>query len=219
MLRYERAMQELARLLKFGPRDPGWLDGLEKEMAEAGFEIAETRAATVARLNASLLLRGEAGAFPCAELGLAGDTDRTVREHGPDAVEILRKAFADTRLRDAETRRTSVGPHATDLSARHMGKRMDARDCSTGEQKALLVSVVLAQAREIAHERQGRTPILLLDEIAAHLDSQRRASLSEEILALGAQAWLTGTDLALFDGLSGHADVFFVEAGKILRQN
>jgi DNA replication and repair protein RecF len=142
-----------------------------------------------------------------------------VQEHGPDAMEILRNALAGARLRDAETRRTGVGPHVSDLSARHMGRRMDARDCSTGEQKALLVSVVLAHAREIAQERGGRTPILLLDEIVAHLDSQRRASLSEEILALGAQAWLTGTDLALFDGMSRHADVFLVEAGKILRQN
>ncbi|HEY2446305.1 MAG TPA: DNA replication/repair protein RecF [Rhizomicrobium sp.] len=219
VLRYEHAMRERARLLKFGPRDPAWLDALEKEMAEAGAEIATARAATLERLNASLRRRGEAGAFPSAQLGLVGDTDRLVEREGARAAECLRDSLADARLRDAETRRTNVGPHQSDLSARHTGKRMDARDCSTGEQKALLISIVLAEARELAEVRNGRAPILLLDEISAHLDAPRRAALFDEIVALGAQAWLTGTDRSLFEDLAERADIFLVEAGEFARTN
>jgi DNA replication and repair protein RecF len=217
-LRYEHAMRERARLLKYGPRDPGWLDGLEKEMAEAGIEIATARAATVERLNRSLERRGRAGAFPCAQLTLMGDSDSLLAEHGHAAATALQASFARARLHDAEARRTTVGPHLSDLAARHSEKRMDARDCSTGEQKALLISIMLADAWELAHIRGGQTPVLLLDEIAAHLDGRRRAALFEEIVALGAQAWLTGTDLSLFDGLRGRADTFLVDAGQFTRQ-
>ena len=103
-------------------------------------------------------------------------------------------------MRDAEAGRTLVGPHTTDLAVRHTAKRTEARDCSTGEQKALLISIMLADARELARAREGLAPILLLDEIAAHLDAIRRAALFEEIHSLGAQAWMTGTDLSLFEG-------------------
>ncbi len=217
-LRYEQAMRERARLLKYGPRDPGWLDGLEKEMAEAGIEIARARALAVERLNRSLAKREHAGAFPCAQLTLAGDTDALLSEHGDAALDALRASFAQARLRDAEARRTTVGPHLSDLAARHAEKRMDARDCSTGEQKALLISIILADAWELAHIRAGYTPVLLLDEIAAHLDARRRDALFEEIVALGAQAWLTGTDLSLFEGLRGRSDIFSVDAGQLVRQ-
>ncbi len=104
------------------------------------------------------------------------------------------------RLRDAEAGRTLAGPHTTDLHVRHTAKRADARDCSTGEQKALLISIVLADARDLSRARAGLAPILLLDEIAAHLDAMRRAALFEEIDSLAAQAWMTGTDLSLFGG-------------------
>ncbi|HEY1614723.1 MAG TPA: DNA replication/repair protein RecF [Rhizomicrobium sp.] len=217
-LRYEHAMRERARLLKSGPRDPGWLDGLEKEMAEAGIEIARARAETVARLNEALAGRGQAGAFPCAQLALAGDTDTLLAEHGDDATRMLAQAFARARLRDAEARRTTLGPHLSDLTARHAEKRMDARDCSTGEQKALLISIVLADAWELARMRGGHAPVLLFDEIAAHLDARRRAALCDEIVALETQAWLTGTDLALFESLSGRADIFTIDAGQFVRQ-
>jgi DNA replication and repair protein RecF len=216
-LRYEQAMRERARLLKFGPRDPGWLSGLENEMAEAGMEIAAARVATVERLNGALAERAQAGVFPSAELALQGETDTLVAEKGRDAADALRAGFASARIRDAEARRTTLGPHVSDLAARHSDKRMDARDCSTGEQKALLISIVLADAWELSRERGGFAPILLLDEIAAHLDARRRAALCEEILALGAQAWLTGTDLALFENLGPHADIFAVEAGNFTR--
>ncbi|MEI9994047.1 MAG: DNA replication/repair protein RecF [Rhizomicrobium sp.] len=216
--RYETAMRERARLLKFGPRDPAWLDGLETEMVEAGIAMAAARAQTVARLNRALAARGEAGAFPSAQLALDGDTDVLLAELGEGAAATLREKLARARIRDAEAGRTTVGPHRTDLAVRHTQKRADARECSTGEQKALLISIVLADARELSAARDGHAPLLLLDEVAAHLDARRRTALFEEILALGAQAWMTGTDLSLFEGLQARADVFHVNDGQFVRQ-
>jgi len=202
--RYETAMRERARLLKYGPRDPVWLDGLENEMAEAGIVIAQGRAATVEKLSRALAERGEAGAFPAAALNLTDDLHLSTTE-------ALRANLAASRIRDAEAGRTLVGPHTTDLAVRHTAKRADARDCSTGEQKALLISIMLADARELSRARGGLAPILLLDEIAAHLDALRRAALFEEIHALAAQAWMTGTDLSLFDG--ARCEIFEVRDG------
>jgi len=202
--RYETAMRERARLLKFGPRDPSWLEGLENEMAEAGIEIAHARALTVERLSGALAEREVAGVFPAASLALSDDL------HSSSA-DDLRAAFAAGRMRDAEAGRTLVGPHTTDLAVRHTAKRSEARDCSTGEQKALLISIMLADARELSRAREGLAPILLLDEIAAHLDQVRRAALFEEIHALSAQAWMTGTDLSLFR--DAKAEIFEVRDG------
>ncbi len=199
--RYETAMRERGRLLKYGPRDPAWLDGLENEMAEAGTAVAAARRLVVARLNAALA--GRDGAFPAALLNLAGDD----LEQADD----LRAALSASRIRDAESGRTHAGPHLVDLAARHTQKRADARDCSTGEQKALLISIILAFARELTRHRDGLAPLLLLDEIAAHLDQVRRAALFEEIADLSAQAWMTGTDLSLFDGAP--AQIFDVQDG------
>ena len=201
--RYETAMRERARLLKFGPRDPSWLEGLENEMAEAGIAIAQARAATVEKLSGALAER-EGVVFPAASLALSDEI------HLSNA-DDLRAAFASGRMRDAEAGRTLTGPHTTDLHVRHTKKRADARDCSTGEQKALLISIMLADARTLSRVREGLAPILLLDEIAAHLDSVRRAALFEEIHSLSAQAWMTGTDLSLFDG--AQAEIFEVRDG------
>ena len=208
--RYETAMRERARLLKFGPRDPAWLDGLEGEMAEAGIAMTISRAETVARLNLALAARGEAGVFPSAQLALDGETDLLLAEHGEGALVALRERLARARIRDAEAGRTTFGPHLTDLSVRHTQKRTHARECSTGEQKALLISIVLADAWELAKAQDGHAPLLLLDEIAAHLDSRRRAALFEEIVALGAQAWMTGTDPEIFAPMRANADLFEV---------
>lgn len=215
-VRYETAMRERARLLKYGPRDPAWLEGLESDMAETGAAVIAARAATVARLNAALELRGQAGAFPCAQLGVLGDADRLV-EDSADPVSALRERLLRARVRDAEAGRTTFGPHLSDMAVRHTAKRADARECSTGEQKALLISIILAQSWESAH--MNGVPVLLLDEIAAHLDSTRRAALAEEILALGAQAWMTGTDLSLFDAFGSRAETFVVGAGQFVRQD
>ena len=150
-----------------------------------------------------------AGAFPAASLTLTGDILMTARS--------ACAALAASRIRDAESGRTLIGPHVSDLAARHTAKRADARDCSTGEQKALLISIMLAETRELARVRDGMAPLLLLDEIAAHLDVVRRAALFEEIADLGAQAWMTGTDLSLFDG--ARAEIFLVENGQFTRQD
>jgi DNA replication and repair protein RecF len=207
--RYETAMRERARLLKYGPRDPAWLDALEAEMTDAGLAMAQARLETVERLNGALVTRGEAGAFPAAQLAL---------DSGDFTPDEMPERLARARVRDAEAGRTTFGPHLTDLTVRHTTKRADARECSTGEQKALLISIILADAWELSHMREGHAPLLLLDEIAAHLDVVRRGALFEEIVALGAQAWMTGTDLSLFDGLSARADVFHVNDGQFVRQ-
>jgi DNA replication and repair protein RecF len=199
--RYETAMRERARLLKYGPRDPAWLDGLENEMAEAGLLVARARQAAVERLNSALATR--VGAFPAAALNLAEEVYADQN--------ALRDALAKSRIRDAESGRTLAGPHLTDLLARHVQKRADARDCSTGEQKALLIAIMLAFARELTIARDGLAPLLLLDEVAAHLDATRRAALFEEIADLKAQAWMTGTDLSLFE--NARAQIFEVQGG------
>ena len=217
-MRYETAMRERARLLKLGPRDPLWLDGLEAEMAKASAALAMSRANTAARLNAMLAERGEAGAFPCAQLAVEGEIDVLLQEFGANTESKMCALFARARIPDAESGHTTFGPHRSDLAVRHTQKRADARECSTGEQKALLVSIVLADAWELTRARDGLAPLLLLDEIAAHLDARRRAALFEEIIALGAQAWMTGTDLSLFDSLSAGADIFTVENSRFVRQ-
>jgi DNA replication and repair protein RecF len=217
-LRYDTAMRERTRLLQFGPRDPAWLGGLESEMAEAGTAVAQARAETLQGLNRALGERGSAGAFPSARLSLAGETDALVAEQGSGAEPLFRERLRALRMRDAELGRTGMGPHLSDLSVRHVQKRADARDCSTGEQKALLVSIVLAVAWELSRTRDGMPPLLLLDEIAAHLDAERRTALFEEIVVLGTQAWMTGTDLPLFTALRNRADIFVVNDGRLARQ-
>ncbi len=218
-LRYEHAMRERARLLKFGPRDPAWLDGLEAEMAETGIDMTAARLATIARLNAALAAREAAGVFPCAQLSLAGEMAPLTEGDRDAAIAGLKAMLAGARITDAQVRRTTIGPHLCDMAVRHTEKRMDARDCSTGEQKALLISIVLADAWELASARDGHAPLLLLDEVAAHLDARRREALFEEILALRAQAWMTGTDLSLFESLGARADIFSVNAGVFARQD
>ena len=149
--------------------------------------------------------------MPAAALSLSDDLHLS-------SADALRAAFAAGRIRDAEAGRTCHGPHTTDLHVRHTLKRADARDCSTGEQKALLISIMLADARELSRAREGLAPLLLLDEIAAHLDARRRTALFEEIHALSAQAWMTGTDLSLFEDWGARAEIFLVENGQFLRQ-
>jgi DNA replication and repair protein RecF len=207
--RYERATRERLRLLRDGRPDPVWLDALEETMAEAGVTLTQARLIVIERLNEELTARADA--FPCARLAL----DDALGDIATDP-SILRGRFAASRGRDGESGRTNVGPHLADLAVRHTGKRMDARDCSTGEQKALLLSIVLANAW-LQKRRAGLAPFLLLDEVAAHLDADRRAALFEEIVSLSAQAWMTGTDRALFQPLEGRASMLTVEGGQFQR--
>ena len=197
-LAYDKAMRERNRLLKEGPDDPIWFDALEAQMAAAGERIVANRVDALARLTAA---QWEAEtAFPAAELALRGPGE------GPDpqtAAEIA-AALAEGRRRDRAAGRTLAGPHRADISAVWAAKGVPAAQCSTGEQKALLLSLILANARALLQD-QGRRPVLLLDEVAAHLDAGRRSALYDEVVALGLQAVLTGTGRELFDPLAGRA--------------
>lgn len=213
---YESSLRQRSKLLQEGSADPHWLAALEDGLAERGVAIAAARRALVARLNRAI--QGEAGSgFPRCGLDLAGDLDRWLAEDSALLVEErLRAAFNDSRERDAQQGGAKYGPHRSDLLARHLEKNTPAALCSTGEQKALLVGLVLAHARLIAIER-GRPPLLLLDEVAAHLDATRRETLYKEILSLRLQAWLTGTEPAVFDPLVGAAQAFTVAEGQVDR--
>ncbi len=193
-LAYEKAMRQRNRLLKDMVRDPSWYAALEARMAETGAAIHANR---VVALNAIAAAQDQAEtAFPTATLTLLSEM--------PESTEDLRTALADNRKRDLAAGRTLIGPHRADLYGVFAAKDVPAQDCSTGEQKALLVSLILANARALAADF-GAPPILLLDEVAAHLDAARRAALYDEIAALGAQAWMTGTGSELFAELGDRA--------------
>nr|WP_281494192.1 DNA replication/repair protein RecF [Jannaschia sp. S6380] len=194
VLAYEKAMRDRNRLLRDGIRDAHWYEALEAQMARHGTGIHARRADALTRLQAA---QQPDGPFPAATLSLSGPDEETSED-------ALTAALAASRPRDMAAGRTLVGPHRVDLSALYAAKGMEARLCSTGEQKALLISLILANARALAAET-GRAPILLLDEVAAHLDADRRAALYAELLDLGAQAFLTGTGPELFAELGGAA--------------
>jgi DNA replication and repair protein RecF len=205
---YEQAMRERARLLRDGPLDASWLTALEGTMAETGIAIAAARRETVARLDQA---SAEAiGPFPATRLALTGEIEALLeRLPALGAEDEMRTRLKELRRQDAESGTTLLGPHRSDLVVRHAITGMPAAEGSTGEQKALLIAIVLAHARLQAALRD-RAPLLLLDEVAAHLDPARRGALFGEILRLGGQAWLTGTDAALFEGLRGRAQFFSV---------
>lgn len=194
---YEKTMRERNKLLKENVRDPMWYGVLETRLAETGATIHENRVQTLGFLSAA---QSQAEtAFPTADLELVHSEDAM-----PANSADLKDAFEASRFRDLAAGRTLVGPHRADLYGVFTAKAVPAKDCSTGEQKALLISLILANARALK-DQIGAPPILLLDEVAAHLDATRRAALYTEISALGAQAWMTGTDAGLFDSLSGQS--------------
>jgi DNA replication and repair protein RecF len=196
-LAYEKAMRERNRLLKNQVQDDHWYRALETQMAQFGTRLHANRMAAVAQLGAAQ--RAAETAFPTAKLELKNDNLSAL-----DAPEHLAQALFENRTRDMAAGRSLVGPHRSDLTACYASKGVLAKDCSTGEQKALLVSLILANARALKQDF-GAPPLLLLDEIAAHLDAHRRAALYDEICALGAQAWMTGTGAELFADLGGRA--------------
>ncbi|MGE4611967.1 MAG: DNA replication/repair protein RecF [Paracoccaceae bacterium] len=204
-LKYEKAMRERNRLLKGNVRDASWYGALEEQMAEAGGAISANRVKVIARLQAAQ--EGAETAFPVADLSLISADELSPEQ----TAETLRDAFEVGRFRDMAAGRTLTGPHRADLHAVYAAKGVEAKLCSTGEQKALLVSLILANARALAQDF-GAPPILLLDEVAAHLDADRRAALYDEICALGAQAWMTGTGPELFEALGGRAN--FIEVSE-----
>jgi len=210
---FEKAMRERNRLLRSGAGDPGWYDALEAQMAEWGVAVAAARRDAVARLGAALA--EQSGPFPSAGLAVGGLLEGWLDELPALAVEDRYRArLASERRGDAEAGGARSGPHKTDLLVRHLGKDMPADLCSTGEQKALLIGVVLADVR-LQAARRGAAPLLLLDEVAAHLDRGRRTALFDILRDLGVQAWMTGTEPELFEALRGQAQYFTVRDGRL----
>lgn len=210
---FERAMRSRNKLLSEGRFDPTWLSGIERQMAGLGVAM------TMARREMMGLLRGlhdpgvGAGSFPSAELALSGFMDdEDLQSPAIELEDRYAEMLAAGRYRDAAAGRTLDGPHRADLLVRHIEKNMDAERCSTGEQKALLVGLILAHARLVA-TMTGHAPILLLDEIAAHLDENRRAALFDRIDALGGQSFMTGTDRAMFSALGERAQFITIRDG------
>jgi DNA replication and repair protein RecF len=216
---YEQALAERLRLLRGdGPPaagDPAWLGALEQQIAEHGVALAAARLDLVARLGR--VLAESDGIFPQPALAVVGEVEDWLGAMPALAAEDrLRHRLAEGRGLDAEAGRALLGPHRSDLYVRFAATHMPAADCSTGEQKALLIAILLGQARLMAAER-GRTPLLLLDEVAAHLDENRRRALFEALLDLGVQAWLTGTDRSLFAAFGERAQFFAVAEARITR--
>lgn len=218
--RYERAMRQRNRLLESGDRSPGLFAGLEAQMAEAGVAMAAARVDAVDRLRAGVSRQAGASsarcefAFPWAEISLEGDLEEALR-HSPalDVEDNYLRKLAGSRDCDRIVKRTLIGPHRTDLLVAHGPKAIHARQCSTGEQKALLLGIVLAHAWAVKQVNSGVAPMILLDEVAAHLDESRRVALFHEIDRLGVQAWMTGTDAAAFSALRGKAQFITVAGG------
>ncbi|HEY5410884.1 MAG TPA: DNA replication/repair protein RecF [Caulobacteraceae bacterium] len=213
---YERALRERSRLLAEAGPDPAWLSALEAQMAESGALVAVARSRTLLALQTEVDARAERP-FPQAGLALTGEWE-VLAASGVETAEIqarLASALERGRERDAAAGRALTGPHRGDLAVVHREKDRPAAECSTGEQKALILNLVLAQAARLSRAESQPNPILLLDEAAAHLDARRRAGLFDEIEALGLQAFLTGVDEQLFDDLKGRARGVRVDTGQL----
>jgi DNA replication and repair protein RecF len=213
----ERSLRSRNRLLEEPRPDPHWLDAIEHETAELAVAVAALRAETVTRLSAALAAR-RSSPFPSAEIALEGWMEKLLPQHSAREIEDrYRAVLRDNRARDAAAGRTLDGPHLTDLVVAYEPKDIPAADASTGEQKALLIGLVLAHAGLIA-EMIGFAPVLLLDEVVAHLDPGRRSALYAELETLGAQVFMTGADPAAFAEIGTRADVFDVSPGLVVRK-
>lgn len=211
----DRALRSRNRLLEVRNFDDHWCDAIERETAELAVAVAASRGQTAARLAARLRERGAQSAFPSAGIALDGWMENALIYEPATAVEDrYREILRQGRPRDAAAGRTLDGPHLTDLQVIYAPKNIPARDASTGEQKALLIGLVLAHANLVA-EMTGIVPLLLLDEIVAHLDPNRRKTLFAELLTLGSQVWMTGADPAAFADIGAQGEIFDVEAGCI----
>ncbi len=217
---FERAMRQRNRLLESDATSATLFDGLELQMAELGVAIAAARMEAVRQIEATIDARRHASPgspFPWATLAIEGTIEVWLCEMSAlDAEEAYRRALGHGRARDRAAKRTLEGPHRSDLIVGHGPKSMPAKLCSTGEQKALLINLVLAHAALVGGRKQGAAPILLLDEIVAHLDISRRTALFNEIISLETQAWLTGTDRQAFEPILSEAQLFFVEDAEIV---
>ena len=220
--RYENAMSQRSKILRENDRpDPVWLDALEAQMAETGIAIAAARLEFIGILQRACDqgVPAQETLFPRALMALRGTIEELLaRVPALEVEDMFRYQLRDTRSADARTGGAATGPHKADLVVAYAAKNMPADQCSTGEQKALLIGITLAHSRLMAAER-GAPPILLLDEVAAHLDENRRAALYEILLELGGQVWMTGTDAILFAGLGGRAHHFHVENSALVKQS
>ncbi len=213
----DRSLRSRNRLLEVRNYDDHWCDAIERETAELAVAVAAMRGQTVTKLAAMLRARGETSPFPSAQIMLDGWMENALMSEPATSVEDrYRDILRNSRARDAIAGRTLDGPHLTDLQVVYAPKSMPARDASTGEQKALLIGLVLAHASLVA-EMTGITPLLLLDEVVAHLDPGRRTALFTELSGLGAQVWMTGADPAAFAGIGTSGEIFGVESGQIAR--
>ena len=215
----ERALRSRNRLLEDPRSDSHWLDAIEHETAELAVAIAALRVETVRRLQASLAARKDPSSpFPSADIALEGSLEKLILLHPATEIEDRYRAMLrESRARDAAAGRTLEGPHLTDLVVRHAGKNIAAAETSTGEHKALLIALVLAHAGLLS-AMTGVAPVLLLDEVFAHLDAVRRGALHGELAKLGAQAWMTGADMAVFAEAPGTSEIFEVTPGTIRRR-
>ena len=216
---FEKLMRQRNALLAQTTFDAAWLAILEQQMAEQGVAIAAARLAGIDVLQGHIDRSHSATAqsvFPASRLMLSGDIEASLR-HTPavQSEDEYAKILCDSRKIDQMAGRTLKGPHRSDLIVYHRAKDLEARICSTGEQKALLVGLVLAQARMVQSAFDGQMPVMLLDEIAAHLDRDRRKGLFDELIRSGAQCWLTGTDKMQFEALEDRAQFFSVTDGMI----
>lgn len=213
---YDKAMRQRNALLERGRADPVWLDALELGMASAGAAMALHRVDAVRTMQEVILARPE-GAFPKALIDLDGQFEAAVANGAAltDIEQEIAVQLRENRARDGAAGRATKGVHRTDLRVIHAAKSMPADQCSTGEQKALLIGLILANAQALFERDFAPSPLLLLDEAAAHLDSDRRAALYDELAALGGQAWLTGTDRTLFDAFGDRAQRFEVSGGVV----
>ena len=211
----DRSLRSRNRLLEVRNYDDHWCDAIERETAELAVAVAAMRGQTALKLAAMLRARGETSAFPSAEIMLDGWMENALMSEPATAVEDrYREILRENRARDAIAGRTLDGPHLTDLQVVYAPKNTPARDASTGEQKALLIGLVLAHASLVA-EMTAITPLLLLDEVVAHLDPGRRIALFDELSRLGAQVFMTGADPAAFADVGAACEIFAVESGRI----
>lgn len=216
--RYENAMRQRSKLLQEGNAEPVWLQSLESQMAETGVAIAAARLDFAEKLQNSCdgADQAQESYFPRAQLKVTGTIEELLNSSpAVDVEKMFTYQLEQSRPRDTIAGGASTGPHKSDLSVTYISKNVAAAHCSTGEQKALLIGIILAHGRLMAAER-GALPVLLLDEIAAHLDEGRRQALFERLQSLGGQVWMSGTDSVLFDSIANKAQFFDIENSKII---
>lgn len=217
--KFEKAMRERNKLLSNHGAEPSWLAGLEQQMAETGVAISAARRDAIGVLS-DLILRNagqQSDFFPAADISLDGQIEKLLEVSSAVEVEDeYRRILRDSRHLDQAAGRTLTGPHRSDVIIRHALKDMPAKLCSTGEQKALLISIILAQSDVVKQMFNGASPLLLLDEVAAHLDEARRSALFHNLREMGIQAWMTGTEPALFDAVASSAQIYDISGGQVI---